>query len=210
MSEVKAELGEDLANVVFEECPDVLKPSMGFEPKLKGAGPNLWTSPSDVLIGKVCLKPPLTDKHIKALTHEGILAIGYDIEMKYRNEMIIEKNKALEEQEEHLLTLAERVKRVAVKMARDEEQSECEKRFQQLQQEFEERLKVELDHLEQDMLEYQRNVVREAIDDCEIEWQFKMDSAIQDTVKKLTKQFLDNTERQKKRMDERFRSEFKY
>lgn len=75
MSVVKEELGPCLAAVVFQECPDALKEDMGLEPKLKGAGPNLWMSPSDVLIGKVCLKPPLTDKHIKALTHEGILGI---------------------------------------------------------------------------------------------------------------------------------------
>lgn len=73
MTEVKQELGENLAAVVFKECPDALKENLGLEPKLKGAGANLWTSPSDLLIGKVCLKPPLTDKHIKALTHEGIL-----------------------------------------------------------------------------------------------------------------------------------------
>lgn len=76
MSEVKQQLGEELASVVFQECPDALKEDMGLEPKLKGAGPNLWVSPSDLLIGKVCLKPPLTDKHIKALTHEGILGNG--------------------------------------------------------------------------------------------------------------------------------------
>lgn len=73
MSEVKANFGEDLANVYFEECPDALKPLVGLEPPLEGAGDDLWTSPSDLLIGKVCLKPPFTSKHMKALTHNGIL-----------------------------------------------------------------------------------------------------------------------------------------
>lgn len=73
MSEVMSELGEELGSVFLDTCPDPLKPDMGLVPILSGAGDDLWISPSDILIGKVCLKPPFTDKHMKALTHQGIL-----------------------------------------------------------------------------------------------------------------------------------------
>lgn len=66
-------LGKPLSNVVFKQCQEALLDLWGLEPPLKGPGDELWTSPSDLLIGKVCLKPPLTSKHIQALTHQGIL-----------------------------------------------------------------------------------------------------------------------------------------
>lgn len=59
--------------VMFDSCPQPLKYLVGLTPPLKGAGDELWTSPSDLLVGKVCLKPPLTSKHLQALTHQGIL-----------------------------------------------------------------------------------------------------------------------------------------
>lgn len=62
---------------MFDGCPESLKCLMGLKPPLKGAGDDLWTSPSDLLAGKVCLKPPLTSKHLKALSHQGILSNIY-------------------------------------------------------------------------------------------------------------------------------------
>lgn len=73
ISEVKQELGDELGSMVLDTCPDPLKPYLGLTPPLEGAGDELWTSPSDFLIGKVILKPPLTSKHIKALSHQAIL-----------------------------------------------------------------------------------------------------------------------------------------
>lgn len=59
--------------VMFNSCPEALKNLIGLTPLLEGPGEELWTSPSDLLAGKVCLKPPLTSKHLQALTHQGIL-----------------------------------------------------------------------------------------------------------------------------------------
>lgn len=73
MSEIRENLGDTLAEVFFDVCPEALKPLVGLTPPLEGTGDELWSSPSDLLIGKVCLKPPLTSKHMRALTHEGIL-----------------------------------------------------------------------------------------------------------------------------------------
>ncbi|XP_072941992.1 uncharacterized protein [Epargyreus clarus] len=38
-----------------------------------------WISPSDLLIGKIELKPPFTSKITRGKTHEGILAIGNEV-----------------------------------------------------------------------------------------------------------------------------------
>lgn len=73
MSEITDQLEDALANVFFKECPDALKPEVGIEPKLVGPVGDLWISPSDLLIGKVVLKPPLTNRYVRALTHQGLL-----------------------------------------------------------------------------------------------------------------------------------------
>lgn len=75
MSEITEVLSEPLANVLFEQCPETLKPDLGVSPKLKGCDGELWISPSDLLIGKVVLKPPVTRRYLRALTHEGIIGI---------------------------------------------------------------------------------------------------------------------------------------
>lgn len=77
ISEITEVLGEPLSEIFFDQCPEPLKPLVGLSPPLEGAGDDLWISPSDILIGKVCLKPPLTNKHMKALTHQGILGKIY-------------------------------------------------------------------------------------------------------------------------------------
>lgn len=77
ISEVKLVAGLPLALVLFEECHPDLQEDFGLTPYLQGPGDELWVSPSDLLIGKVALTPPLTQKHIQALTHQGILGKNY-------------------------------------------------------------------------------------------------------------------------------------
>lgn len=137
MSEVREELGNALAPVFFEQCPEALKEQIGLTPPLEGPGDVLWTSPSDLLIGKVVLKPPYTDRHIKALTHQGILDLGVDIERKFFNEMEDEKERALREQERRLLAESERKVTQAVLGARREEQLAFEEKTSGLRQAFE-------------------------------------------------------------------------
>lgn len=124
--------------------------------------------------------------------------------------MEMEKKKALEEQEKYLKTIGERVQRCAIKMARDEDAAECERRFNELTAEFEYRLKEELDRLEQEMLEHQAQVVEAALRECAAEWAVRMENKTQETVEKLTKQFLEDLDRQKQELAENFRNEFEY
>lgn len=62
--------------MMFCSCPEPLKDLIGLTPLLKSVNNELWTSPSDLLIGKVCLKPPLTSTYLQALTHKGIIGIA--------------------------------------------------------------------------------------------------------------------------------------
>ena len=71
--EAKKNLGDDLANVLFDRCDNALREYFGLKAPLKGPGSDLWVSPSDLLIGKLALKPPFTPKCLQALTHKGIL-----------------------------------------------------------------------------------------------------------------------------------------
>lgn len=84
ISDAKKNLGEDFAQKLFCNCDPNFREDFGLQPPLKGPiGGDLWTSPSDLLIGKVCLKPPLTSKHIRALTHQGIMSENTFL-IKYR------------------------------------------------------------------------------------------------------------------------------
>ncbi|KAK9871836.1 hypothetical protein WA026_014293 [Henosepilachna vigintioctopunctata] len=120
ISDARRNFGDDLAEKIFCNCDDSFKEDFGLEPPLKGPmGKDLWSSPSDLLIGKVCLKPPFTSKHIRALTHQGILKIGLKIEKLFWNQMEIEKSKELEEQERTLKLLCETAKREAIANTRN-------------------------------------------------------------------------------------------
>lgn len=74
LTEAKNILGDNLAQIVFDECDEALKIDFGLKPPLKGHWGEMWTSPSDLLQGKVALTPPMTRTHIQALTHEGIIS----------------------------------------------------------------------------------------------------------------------------------------
>ncbi|KAF2891191.1 hypothetical protein ILUMI_14982, partial [Ignelater luminosus] len=204
ISEARRELGPALAHALFQECPDPLKPFMGLTPLLKGAGDDLWISPSDTIIGKVCLKPPLTSKHIKALTHEGILMIGRDIEAKFRNEAELSKKKALAEQEEMLLFMAELEKRKAVIAVCKEMRERCEEEKENMRIEFEKKLQQELNHLEKVLRQKYEELMRLQKIHLEKEWREKLESAVSETVARLTKQFLQDLADQEKQLLKKF------
>lgn len=77
LTHTQTNLGDPLSNVVFKECEEALKEDFGLKVPLKGPGETLWVSPSDLLLGKIALKPPITFKCLQALTHKGILGIFY-------------------------------------------------------------------------------------------------------------------------------------
>ncbi|XP_023945420.2 uncharacterized protein LOC112051148 [Bicyclus anynana] len=56
-----------------------------------------WVSPSDLLIGKIKLKPPFTSKITRGKTHEGILTIGNGVLDKERAKFLISLKTLLED-----------------------------------------------------------------------------------------------------------------
>ena len=72
-SEVKSHLGIELAKIVFDQSHNEIKKKLGLLPPLDGPEKQLWISPSDQLIQKNNLKPPIHSNSIKACTHDGIL-----------------------------------------------------------------------------------------------------------------------------------------
>ncbi|KAL3268744.1 hypothetical protein HHI36_007846 [Cryptolaemus montrouzieri] len=115
ISDTKRNFGDDLAEKIFCNCDLNFREDFGLEPPLKGPiGKDLWISPSDLLIGKVCLKPPLTSKYIRALTHQGIMDIGLRVEKLFWNQVEIEKSKELEEQDRTLRLLCETSKKESI------------------------------------------------------------------------------------------------
>nr|XP_022900710.1 uncharacterized protein LOC111413832 [Onthophagus taurus] len=207
IGETRRELGEGLAKILFQQCPEPMKPEVGLLPLLEGAGDELWVSPSDLLIPKVCLKPPLTNKYIKALTHEGILIIGEDIDRRYWLQMENEKAKALEDQRELLMRIAEMERKVAIKLAREEEKRICANYIQNIMEEFEKRLAEELKNLEQQMLEMQDELIRQAVEQCDLSWRMRIEEAINEVVEQMSEQFAEDLENEKKELEVQFRLE---
>ncbi|KAH0809511.1 hypothetical protein GEV33_013280 [Tenebrio molitor] len=190
ISEVKLVAGLPLALVLFEECHPDLQEDFGLTPYLQGPGDELWVSPSDLLIGKVALTPPLTQKHIQALTHQGILEIGAEIEQKFLNEMRIEKEKAVQEREDYLLKMFEVQKDKLVAEAREEEQSRYAQEMDEMRLYFENKISQLLWECYEQVQQLEEQMQIE-IDSLNVLWQARLEEEIQDTVEKITEEFLE-------------------
>lgn len=209
-SEAKLQLGHALAQVLLDDCPESLKDEMHLSTPLQGPGENLWLSPSDLLIDKVVLRPPLTAKHVKALTHEGILNIGEEIEAQWLAAVELEKRLALQNLEELLLMLAERDKERAVGQAL----RNCEKQFRnymdQVNKEFEALLISELADLEATLREYYENLIEEQIKVChEAQEQYLEDQiqfAVDAVVAELSEKFMNDLRQQERDLEDMYRA----
>ncbi|KPI91249.1 hypothetical protein RR46_14753 [Papilio xuthus] len=69
-------------------------------PKQSDSAEGIWTSPSDLLIGIIQMKPPFTSKIIKSKTHEGIISIGNDVLQKEYEEFLISLKNLLRENDD--------------------------------------------------------------------------------------------------------------
>ncbi|XP_045473145.1 uncharacterized protein LOC123679743 isoform X1 [Harmonia axyridis] len=149
ISDAKKNFGDDFAQKIFCNCDPNFKEDFGLEPPLKGPiGGDLWTSPSDLLIGKVCLKPPLTSKHIRALTHQGIMDIGSKIEKLFWNQVEIEKSKEMEEQDRTLRLLCETSKKEAIAEVQARMLEVFKRQRLELINEMDDLCKKEMSHME--------------------------------------------------------------
>ncbi|KAJ8946921.1 hypothetical protein NQ314_008720, partial [Rhamnusium bicolor] len=197
LSDAISALGQPLAQIVFDECDEALKENFGLTPPLDGAGDELWVSPSDLLIGKVVLKPPYTAKHIQALTHQGILNIGRDIEIKFWNEMEMEKERALADQRRHMLDEFEDQLKAEIKLVELREQAACQKEMQRITEEFEARLIEELENLESRLRDEFAELYKEQEIMLREEFGRTLKQEVEKTVQNMTREFLNELDRQK-------------
>ncbi|CAH0555918.1 unnamed protein product [Brassicogethes aeneus] len=212
ISEVKDILGPDIARIIFLQCPSEQKVLLGLIPPLEGPGDTLWSSPSDLLIGKVCLKPPLTSKYMRALTHQGILEIGHEIEKKYWNQMELVKDCALGQQKADLLYNFEKELKKALVCLGVRLHEECNMKIAALTLQFEIQL-AEMLRLQEEMLRAQFNAQLSELEDELKKQEEKCNKAIQEAVdravKEATKLFLNDLDKQHEILCEYFGAEIK-
>ncbi|XP_046734956.1 uncharacterized protein LOC124404667 [Diprion similis] len=164
-SEIRERMGSSMAQVFFDHGHSDSRKLLGVIPPLKGPREELWISPSDQLIQKVALVPPLTNKYIKACTHQGILAIGKQAMEKYEHELYDKMVKKYEEDNTDTRNMFEAEKRRAIQLAEQELQLKYEKYIQNLQEEFKQTLQIALaEAFRKCSKSMQKAVIRERIE----------------------------------------------
>lgn len=189
-SEAKIIAGLPLSLVIFEETHPDLKEDFGLQPFLKGPPGELWVSPSDLLIGKVALKPPLTQKHVQALTHEGIIDLGVEIEQRFINEYKTDKENALKERELYLRKVFDVEKARAVAEALEEEGRKHRDHMNAMRNAFENKISQLLWECFQQVANLEEQM-RVEIDSLNVIWQRQLDIEIQETTERITLEFLE-------------------
>ncbi|XP_044272256.1 uncharacterized protein LOC123016092 isoform X2 [Tribolium madens] len=195
ISEVKVVSGLPLALVIFEQSHEDIQEDLGVVPSLEGPKGELWVSPSDLLIGKVALTPPLTQKHIQALTHQGIIALGSEIEEKFVNEFKMEKEKAIKEREICLGKIFEVEKARAIKEALQAEERKFAKRMDEMRTVFENKISQLLWECF-DQIKTLEEQLQVEIGSLNVIWQAHLDAQIKETIDRITEEFLEKMRQQ--------------
>lgn len=136
--------------------------------------------------------------------------IGRDVEQKYWNEMLLEKEKALAEQKEMMEYVFRKEMKTIEQRVREEEQALCACMLEQLNCEFEIRLQNELKQLEHEMIEKSNQLLEEQREGIEKEWKEKLDNAVSATVKAMTAQFFEELQYQLQELIEHYENILKY
>lgn len=119
--------------------------------------------------------------------------------------MRIEKENALQEQEQVLRFMFEKEKKEAVQAAIEEEQRCCAELVESIKSSFEERLQQQLKAVEVEVLSDRSTVVDDPLDDdANVPWKERHNDAVMKAVKLLTREFLEDLEEQKKALKAHF------
>ncbi|XP_060533449.1 cilia- and flagella-associated protein 45-like [Cylas formicarius] len=207
LSNAKTNLGGALAQLLFESCEDALKEDFGLARPLRGPGDNLWVSPSDLLIGKLALKPPFTPKCLQALTHRGILQIGKELEDRTAHQAEMEKEKALEKYRDELLKTMEETLKSTIKDVEVRERLNCSMLMERQNQEFEIKLRAELESLQKKLDQQHIKTSKHREEDLKIDFNRRLEREIESTVRHLAKVFIAQLDEQEKRLVHRFQLE---
>ncbi|XP_050304906.1 uncharacterized protein LOC126742308 [Anthonomus grandis grandis] len=209
LSDAKRNLGDTLAKVVFDQCEDALREDFGLKTPLHGPGNVLWVSPSDLLIGKVALKPPFTPKCLQALTHKGILEIGEGLEKKFKEDMESDKQKALDKYKAELLATIEDRMKSEIKDVEIRERLACHIEMEKKQEEFGVTLKEELNKLEIRIREQYEQILADQNHQLSTKWEEKVQKEVEKTVDMMTKQYQEKLAEQEERLSYAFTLEIK-
>lgn len=97
-SDLERNMSKELVDVFLKTCTPIERVLFGRDKPLKGPG-ELWINPNDRLQGKQLRQTPSSTEGVQALTHQGILKIGEQIERKMEesNRKMVEE--AIEEVE---------------------------------------------------------------------------------------------------------------
>ncbi|CAH1126854.1 unnamed protein product [Ceutorhynchus assimilis] len=207
LSDVKKNLGEVAAQVVYDQCQNSLKEDFGLTPPLKGPGEILWISPSDLLVGKLALKPPFTPKCLQALTHQGILEIGKELEDKFKMDMEVEKKKSLEMYKADLIASVEDRMKCDIKDLEIKQKIACHIELQKQQQDFELYLKQQLDTLEANIRKEYEVTITEHSASLGALWEKKLTMEVKRTIDLMTKNFVSQLDEQEAKFIEIFKKE---
>ncbi|XP_057651781.1 uncharacterized protein LOC130891197 [Diorhabda carinulata] len=204
IADAKKNLGK-LTGLVYNQCESVLKTYIPHISQI--AYGDLWVSPSDLLIPHVCLKAPLTRKYMQALTHEGILDIGHQIELKFIRQMEIEKEEALESQKQELMNKFQDSIKQTIKDAEVKEKAACQRELEKMSEEFELKLKEEINALQTKLKEEYLNQTRAQDAKINAKWEYKLKLEVEETTRNITKKFLAELDRQEKILAMHFKIE---
>lgn len=130
--------------------------------------------------------------------------------MKFRNEMEIEKMKALKTQADYLNFIHGCELNVAVQRAREEAAKLFEAKAAEMEIEFQLNLKRALDELEQKLREECAIEMSRKENELEEMWKEKLSSAVKDMVKKLTQDFLAALDEKERELTEHFEWNLEY
>lgn len=115
------------------------------------------------------------------------------------NELVLERRKGLEEQEQVLRFMFEKEKRDAIQRVTEEQQRLFEEIMENYKSEFDEKLQQQLHAVETEVFTELSTVIDDPQDEeANIPWKEKHNDVVMKAVKLLTKEFLDDLEQQKK------------
>ncbi|XP_044729595.1 protein MLP1-like [Chrysoperla carnea] len=187
---------EHLTSVLNEYIGKPIQLDIGVTPPLTGAKDDLWVSPSDLLIPHVRLKPPLTSKHVQALTHAGILgkskqriAIGREIQEKYQNEILDRFDVEMRLLADKLNFICHKEITKAVFEERLRGENELKMELNRVEHEYKSQLKEELNKLQSILLAEQEQKLEKQKQTLLEEARQSKKDAINDIANKLLNKF---------------------
>nr|CAD7404482.1 unnamed protein product [Timema poppensis] len=185
-AEVRNQLGSPLAEIFFSSLTEEEKVLMGLSPRLNGPEDPLWVDPSEVLMGNLVKSPPITSRHIQALTHVGIMEIGEQSIVNYEQEMARAKEEATAEAVKRTKFDSMMQCREAIKCSLQEEKAATETIKEQMLAEFTKEIEEVIKTTKQEMEAMMMRQIQKEREEVALFMEDKMMLAVENTTKDVT------------------------